>query len=66
MNEWVYYRGGPKDGHVLLGKTDHEGEILFDSPGQAAFYKLTGETVKTDRGQIPVAEYVGHKPPAER
>jgi hypothetical protein len=65
MNEWVYYRGGPKEGHVLLGKEDHDGLLLFDSPREAAYYKLTAETVNTDKGRIPVAEFIGHKPPAE-
>jgi hypothetical protein len=23
MNGWVYYRGGPQDGHVLRGEYDH-------------------------------------------
>jgi hypothetical protein len=62
MNEWVYYRGGPKDTHVLAGKDEHDGFLLFDGPGAAAYYRLTAETVTTHNGVVPVAEYVGSHP----
>lgn len=64
-NDWVYYRGGPKDGQILLGEHDHDGYLLFDGPGPWAYYRLTGETKATNRGPIPIAEYVGEHPPAK-
>lgn len=62
MAEWVFYRGGPKDGQVLLGERD-AGFLVFDDRRPWAYYRLTDETAQTDRGRIPVAEYVGEHPP---
>jgi hypothetical protein len=61
-NQWVYYRGGPKDEQVLLG-TQEAGYLVFDGPRPWGYYQVTDETHATNHGPVPVAVYVGNKPP---
>jgi hypothetical protein len=63
MAEWMFYRGGPYDGQVQLGKHEHDGYLLFIDHGSTAYYRPTAEVVPSDRGPLPVAEYIGDHPP---
>jgi hypothetical protein len=66
MTDWVLYRGGPRDGQILPGTYDLDRLILFDGSQPWAYYRLTTETAMTRRGRLPVAEYLGGRPPARR
>jgi hypothetical protein len=58
----AYYRGGPKDGLLLLASTD--GELLVFQEGQPPWprYRLTTETIDKNGTTYPIAEYVETTP----